>query len=119
MTLLGERSVTRRSYAADTIASATGRKTLGTATDTTILASVQVLSGRDLKTLTELERVQFSAKCYTETELFSGDDRTKQRADRIVDGSTTYEVRRVDVQHPLIGHWKAYLQRLDETGGDV
>lgn len=119
MALLGQRSVTRRQFAVDTIDGATGRGVPGATTDTTILASIQVLSGRDIQNLVEWERVQFSAKCYTETALFSGDDRTGQRADRIIDtDGTTYEVRRVDVQHPLIGHWKAFLQRLDETGGE-
>ena len=111
--------MTRRAFAAGAFGG-DGRFVDGATTDTTISASIQVLNGRDLQSLEEGERQAITAKAYTEVELTAGDSRTGLMSDRLIDtDATVYEVRRVDVQHPLIGHWKSFLARLDETGGEV
>lgn len=115
MPLLGERDVTRRRYSSG--AYTAGVWSDGAATDTTIRASVQPLSGRDREVLEEGVRQRDGIKLYTTA---SGTLRTESQhdgtpADEVVIDTVVYTVVHVDVRHPLIGHDRAYALRAQEA----
>ena len=116
MTPLGSRSLVRRSYAAGSRGS-DGRWTDGATTTTTISGSLQPLSGDELQTLSEGERQRRSRKVYTTSAMFAGDVATGRRADQVVDGSTVWDVRSVERQTEVLGHYKAILLAPQENLG--
>lgn len=116
MTPLGARSLTRRSYAAGSRGS-DGRWTEGSTTTTTIQGSLQPLNGDELQSLTEGERQRRSRKVYTTSALYAGSVSAGRRADQIVDGSTVWDVRSVERQTEVLGHYKAILLAPQEDLG--
>lgn len=118
--ILGSQPVTRQRFAAGAV-SAAGRWTEGATTSTTILASVQPATGRQLQRLPEGLRERVELMAFTETELRTADQATGLSADRIVVDGETYQV--AHVRHwPTFGplpHYEAALERFDETGGEV
>lgn len=116
MTPLGSRSLTRRVFAAGSRGS-DGRWVEGSPTDTTITGSLQPLSGDELQTLSEGERQKKSRKVYTTSALSAGSITTGVRADQIVDGSTVWDVRSVELQTEVLGHYKAILLAPQENLG--
>jgi hypothetical protein len=115
MILLGEETVTLRTYAATTWGS-DGRPVAGASTDASIKASVQVANGDDMKLLPEGFRASETIKLYTTTALQPADQHDGTEADRIVRDSIVYQVQHVEPQHPLIPHYKALATRLREAG---
>jgi len=113
-TFLGAETITRRRYAA-TSWGTDGRPVLGTSTDTSIVASVQVATGEDLQRLPEGFRSAEAIRVFTATELRVGDQRSKLEADRLVRGSIVYQVQHVEPEHPLIQHYEAIATRMAEV----
>lgn len=114
--LLGEATITHRRPTVGSRGS-DGRWTDGASTDTSILATVQVASGKDLETLPEGERSRETIKVYTENTLGfrTTNQDTGVTADLLVVDAIVYEVRRSFPQHPLIGHSKCLAVRLKEA----
>jgi len=92
-----------------------GRFVPGTAVVTSIEATVQPASGRDMQTLPEGERQKRGIKLYTTTLLKLADQDAKRLADRIAYDSETFEVRHVEEQPRIIPHYKALALRIDEA----
>ena len=116
--ILGLSSVTRRRFAAGSRGS-DGRWDPGAATDSTILMSVQPLSGRELSTLPEGERSAVNLKGYTEADVRTLDQVAGEAADHIIIASGrwagTYEARAEDGQTDLLPHRRVRLLRLQEA----
>lgn len=118
MAILGQQAVTLTRYAAST-RGADGRATPGATTITTIYASVQPTSGRDLERLPEGLRSRESRTAYTSSPVATADQVLGIQADRItVDGSTfeVYQVQAWPSSGPL-PHYKVLLLELAESGG--
>lgn len=115
MTPLGSRSLTRRTFAAGSRTA--GRWVEGTATTTTIQGSLQPLNGDELQSLPEGERQRKSRKVYTTTALYAGSVDAGRRADQVVDGSDTWDVRSVSAWYAVLGHYKAILLAPQEDLG--
>ena len=107
-------TLSKTAYAAGTRGT-DGRYVNGATTVTSITASVQPASGRDVETLTEGERQRDPKRIYTETELKPADPNTEKRADTLVIDGSTYEVRSVKRERYLfLHHYKAIALRLQE-----
>lgn len=117
MTPLGARSLTRRSYAAGSRSA--GRWVEGPSSDTTISGSLQPLNGDELQTLTAGERQRRSRKVYTTSALYAGSVQDGRRADQIIDGADTWDVRSVESHGGFapIPHCKAILLAVQEDVG--
>jgi hypothetical protein len=121
MALLGETSITHRRFAAGAW-DGEGEYVSGAATDTSMLASVQVATGRDLQILPAGKRTRETIKVYTEdatTGFRSADQRNQVAADHLVVASVVYEVQHVYPEHPLITHSKCLATRLQEVDGSA
>jgi hypothetical protein len=117
VSLLGERTVTRRRFPAG--AYVAGRYVAGTpVTDTPVLASVQELSARELQQLPEAERQRDPIKLYTEdTDWQVSDPQTPgQISDRVLVDGRTYKVLTVAPRHSLLPHFKVTAVRVQEQG---
>lgn len=114
--ILGAFPVTLRRYAAGSRGS-DGRWAPGSTTDTTIRASVQPLTERQLASLPEGERQTDQRKVLTTTALRVGRQSEDTQGDRLSwDGGTTwYEVRQADEWFAVLPHTEARVARLDET----
>lgn len=118
--LLGTATITRRRYAAGS-RGADGRWVEGTATDTSIVASVQPASGEELQRLPEGERTRVAIQVYTATELRATLQAGGTRSDSLIiaglvgidDG--TYQVAQVDPYYALLGHHDAIAVKEQET----
>lgn len=120
MILLGATTITRRRYSAGSRAS-TGYWTEGSTTDTSITASVQPASGKDLKLLSEGERTKRAIKVYTTADLRTTSPQNGTRSDELViSGVTgiddgTYQVQHVESYYALLAHNKAIAVRRQEA----
>jgi hypothetical protein len=117
--LIGAETITHRRFAAGSRGT-DGRHTPGASVDTSISASVQVLSGREVDTLEEGERSKDWRKIYVDDSvaLRPVDQHASppEVADQVVVDSIVYEVRRVDdwrASSP-IPHRRAFVRRLKE-----
>ena len=115
MTPLGSRSLTRRTFASGSRVD--GRWVEGTASTSTFTGSLQPLNGDELQTLPEGERQRKSRKVYTTTALYAGGVSAERRADQVVDGSDTWDVRSVSEWDAVLGHYKAILLAPQEALG--
>lgn len=118
MPILGEQSVTRLRYVAGTVG-ADGRLVAGASTSSTVLASVQPVTGRQRQLLPEGLRQRVELIAYCTTELRTVDQVAGVPADRLVVAGETLEVVQVK-QWPAAGplpHYEAALVRLAESGG--
>ena len=116
--IFGAAAVARNRYAAGSVGT-DGRTTRGALTATTIYASVQPVTGRQLERLPEGLRQSVKLMAYTETELRTADQLTQTAADELIYGGETYQVadaKRWDTAGPL-PHWEIALVRLAETSG--
>lgn len=117
MSLLGTASITHRRFAAGSRGS-DGRYVEGSSTDTSMTASVQVASGKDLQTLPLGLRTRRTIKVYTE-DTSTGFDTADQAAgtspDHLVVSGVTYEVQTSFPEHPLITHAKCLATQLQES----
>jgi hypothetical protein len=114
MSLLGERSLTRRRIAAQTWDD--GVATPGASADTPFLGSLQPMSGDDRQVLLEGLRSKRGRKVYApRNTLRTEDQHGGVPADQVVDGTTVYTVIHVDNDHPLLEHDRAYLVRVQEV----
>lgn len=87
-------------------------KTTGSDTETTIKASVQPMSGSDMKLLPENRREEETLKIYTDTEIFSARKGNSTNADIISIDSIDYEVVNVfPWRNGVINHYKAFLSK--------
>jgi hypothetical protein len=113
MTFLGQRTLTRRRYAAQTV-SAAGERVRGATTDTPFLGALQS-QGKDRAALREGERVSelWQVICPRGT-LRAGDQRSSLEADEVVDGSAIYVVTRVQEDGGILPHQTATLVRRAE-----
>jgi hypothetical protein len=114
--MLGAEAVTLRRFAAGSRGT-DGRFAPGATTDTTIYASMQPVSGRDLQRLPEGERSRDALKAYTETALQTAEAGGLLLSDRIVYGGRVYEVFQVQPWVGPLPHYEALVLRLAETGG--
>jgi len=117
--ILGQRAVTRIRYAAPTVGT-DGRASAGAATSSTVYASVQPASGRQLEKLPEGLRQTVEMIAYTETpELRTADQVAGVPADRVVCAGETYQVEHVALwdSYSPIPHYEAALSRVAESGG--
>lgn len=113
MGLLGERSLTRRRYAAPTWTA--GRPVAGSSSDTAFLGSVQPLRGRDRHVLPDGIRASDGRKVYCDRGTLRVDDQhTGDAADEVVIDGDVFTVVHVDSDHPLLEHDRAYLVRNQE-----
>lgn len=113
MSFLGERTHTRRRYAADTWVS--GEAVRGSSTDTLFLGSVQPMRGKDREVLPEGIRSADLRKVYCDKgTLRTEDQQTGTKADEVVVDGVVYTVVHVDDSHELIPHDRAYLQKKQE-----
>lgn len=111
--LLGERELVRRRFTPDTWVE--GRKVAGMATDTTFLGSVQVLRGRDREVLPEGLRSLDGRKVYCDQGTLQAEDQhAGTKADEVVIDGARFTVVRLEPDHPLIAHQKAWLVRVQE-----
>jgi len=118
--ILGSEPVTLRRTAAGS-RGADGRFVPGAATDTTLQASVQPMSGRDIERLPEGLRSRASLKLFAETELRLAEASGVYPCDRIVYDGEVYEVgaaQKWGATSP-IPHYEAVLLRIGETGGET
>jgi hypothetical protein len=106
--MLGAEAVTLRRFAAGSRGT-DGRFAPGATTDTTIYASMQPVSGRDLQRLPEGER--------SRTALQTAEAGGLLLSDRIVYGGRVYEVFQVQPWVGPLPHYEALVLRLAETGG--
>jgi hypothetical protein len=112
-TFLGERTHTRRRYAADTLVS--GRKVAGLATDSTFLGSVQPAPEKDRQVLPEGLRSRDVRKVYCDKgTLRTEDQHAGTKADEVVVDGAVFTVAHTDDSHEEISHQKAILVRKQE-----
>jgi hypothetical protein len=112
--ILGLESVTLNRRAAGTRGS-NGRYVEGALTSSTIRASVQPMTDRDLRTLPEGERHLDQKKVYTESEIRTASQHDGTTADQLVVGGVTYEVRQVEQQRSILPHYKGRIVRVQEA----
>lgn len=117
MSLLGERPITRRRFAAGTYDGA-GEWAPGAPTNSVIQASVQELSAFELQQLPEAERKRDPIKLYTEVTDWQVSDPivAGQQSDHVLVDGFTYKVLTAGPRHSLIPHWKVTAVRLQEPG---
>jgi len=113
--LLGQREITWRSYAAGSYG-VDGKWDDGAVTNTTIVASVQEASARDLQQLDAAERAMDPIKAYVVASVETTNQHTSTQAARLVIDGHVYKVRQVGPRHPLIPHVKVLAIRLQEAG---
>lgn len=114
MSLLGQRPVTRRRFAAG---SYSGDYVSGAPTEAVVQASVQELSFAELQQLEEGERTMDPIVLLTEV----ADWRTSEadgetEADQVDVDGLTYKVLKVASRHSLIPHFQVTALRLQEPG---
>lgn len=85
-----------------------GRWSEGAETITTITASVQPVTGKELELLPETFRARGTVKIYSTTELFQGSRELGQSPDSIIWNGKRYEVDTVEDWSALGGYWKAF-----------
>ena len=115
--ILGAEPITRRRFASGA-RGADGRYTPGASTDTTILASVQPLEGRDREILPEGERQTDGIKVYTESDVRTVNQHGGaggNTPDRLIFDGLVYEVRNVSRQRSIIPHYRAFALLLQEV----
>lgn len=113
--ILGERPITRRRFAAGTYVA--GKFVSGAITDTTVQASVQEATFKELQQLDEGERAMSPKVLLTEIDdwrVSEADGATE--ADHAIFDGATYKVRLVSSEHPLIGHFQVTVLKLKEPG---
>lgn len=113
--ILGAEPVTLRRYASGS-RGADGRWVPDATTDTTIRASVQPLTERELASLPEGERESDQRKVYTKSDLVVGRQEDSIQSDRLSwdGGDTWYEVRAAAKERSVLPHTKARVVRLAE-----
>jgi hypothetical protein len=94
-----------------------GGWTPGATTTTTIQASVQPLTERELASLPEGERQKDWRKILTTEALVVGRQGAATQGDRLSwdSGASWYEVRQADQWFSVLPHTEAKVSRLDET----
>ncbi len=109
--ILGASSYTLRRFAAGTVVG--GRYTDGAVTTSTVQASVQPTTGRDVAHLEEGQRQAVELKAYTQTLLRPTDQAAtpKVQADELVIDGEAYEVVEVQQQRSIIPHYRVLLMR--------
>lgn len=86
----------------------------GAATNVAIMATIQPVTGEDMKTLPEGRRLSDYVKVYTSTEVFPVSE-TIQQPDQLVWRGSTYECISVDVrQMDVIAHYKAIFSKVSQ-----
>lgn len=113
--ILGQEAITRRRFDGGT-RGADGRWVNGTATDSTIYASVQPMGGKERELLAEGERTREGIKLYTTSDLHTASQHAQGMADHVLVDGVAYEVRAVERQRAVFPHYKALALRLQETG---
>lgn len=114
-TFLGQRTHTRRRYAADTYVN--GVPVRGAATDTPVVGSLQPLRERDRQVLPEGIRNSDLRKIYTDRDaLRTEDQHAGTKADELVDARTgfVFVVVHSDDSHEEIEHGRYFLTRRQE-----
>ena len=86
--------------------------TPGTTTAISTVASVQPLSGKEMASLPELERVTGMFKAYFFIEVFTSDDQAGKPADVVSFASKAYRVKSVEPWGPDLAFFKAILVRV-------
>lgn len=107
--------VTVTRFAASTFVN--GRPQSGAASTFSATMSIQPLSGRELLNLPESQRTRQYAKAYTDVELRTVNETTKTNADRVSDGTRTFEVQAVEAWqsngNTIAPHWKVLLAEVN------
>lgn len=90
-----------------------GRWAAGTATQSTIVASVQPATSDDLLRLDEGFRTAGGCVVYSQAELRTANEATGRSADRIVWNGENWEVQKVDGHGLGIIHYRAICTRVE------
>lgn len=90
-----------------------GRWAAGTATQSTIVASIQPVTSSELERLPEGLRTKGVRKVYTEIPLQTANEKTGIAADRIIYDSEDWEVQEIDAHVLGIRHFKAICVRVE------
>lgn len=118
--LLSARDITRRRFAAGS-RNGSGVWVDGAATDSTIRASVQPLSGSELQRLPEGERERRRRKVYVRDadDLRVASQFAQHSADRLLIDGDWYEVEQLDdwSASRLLPHWRAQVVEFQEADG--
>lgn len=114
MSLLGAIALTRRRFPATSYDD--GRPVVGTPTDLAFEGSVQPLPERDRQVLPEGIRHHDARKVYVEPPGFlrTEDQHAGVPADQVLIGADPFTVVHTDDSHPLIGHQRCCLVRVQE-----
>lgn len=113
MALLGETTLTRRRYEPDTWVE--GERVAGASTDTPFMGSVQVLSGRERQVLPEGLRSRDGRKVYCDPGVLRAENQwAGEKADEVLIDGARFEVVKLEPDHPLIEHQKAWIVRVQE-----
>lgn len=83
--------------------------TEGSETELDIRMSVQPLTGKELMNLPEAQRTKRMIKGYTDTELMTANEATKQKADTVIYNNTTFEVQTVERWRGDMNYFKVML----------
>lgn len=85
------------------------------ATELDVMASVQALRANEMNLLSEGSRQARAVKIYTDVELYTSDQHTNTRADRIKWHGRTFEIVASDIfQSDVINHYRAYALEVSE-----
>lgn len=110
-------AISRRRYGPQTIDPATRRPAPQSPTTSTIYASIQPPTDRDMQTLTDGERTRRVLVVYTTTDtLRTAEQVGALPADEVVIAGETYQVRRVERWRQVRPHDRAVCVRLQEIG---
>lgn len=104
-------SVTRKRRAAGSLSD--GVFTPGAETSTTITASVQPVSGREVLRLPEGLRTREVVVAFSMSELRAADEVAGTQPDRLVWRGSTYEVQSVEHWPVVGGHYRAVAVRVE------
>lgn len=101
-------------YAAGTMVK--GRYVAGSTSTLTIQASIQPVSGEDLKSLPEGRRLDDFVKVYTDSNLQSLQEVSTVQQDRLTWRGHTYECISVDArQMGIINHYKYIFSKVSQS----
>ena len=110
-------AVTRRRYAAQTIDPVTRRPVAQTPTTSTVYASIQPPSDRDLETLTDGERTKRVLVLFVAPDTFrTSEPTTGIPSDEVTIDGEVFQVRGVEKWRQIMPHDRAVCVRRQELG---
>ena len=111
--LIAATSITLRRYSGGHV-NTDGRFDMGTATDSTIIASVQSANDEDMQKTPDLYRRSEGKRVYTATPLHTADQYGHNGADRLVIGGVVFVCVAINSFPPPLPHDRVIAARLEE-----